>query len=156
MTRELERVGAGFVRTAPVRLVFTARASAPPEAVYAVLADTEGWPRWFKAVTGARPAADGLGRSITLRGGGRFLETVVAAEPAERYAYRVDAANVPGVRAMLEEWLLVPEGTGTRVRYTMAADGTPVFRAALRLAGPALGRSFRGAVRGLDRQADRA
>ncbi|MGY1452770.1 hypothetical protein [Streptomyces sp. SS8] len=73
MTRELERVGAGFVRTAPVRLVFTARAAEPADAVYAVLADTEGRPRWFKAATGARPTADGLGRRITLRGGGRFL-----------------------------------------------------------------------------------
>ncbi|SFK84365.1 hypothetical protein [Streptomyces pini] len=47
MTREPERVGAGFVRTAPVRLVFTARAAAPPEAVCAAAAASwrRSWPR---------------------------------------------------------------------------------------------------------------
>ncbi|GAA3630255.1 hypothetical protein ACG5V6_22105 [Streptomyces chitinivorans] len=62
MTREPERVGAGFARTAPVRPVltvrpvFAARAAAPPEAVHAVPAGAEGRPRVVPAARHSRGA----------------------------------------------------------------------------------------------------
>lgn len=149
MARKLRPVGLEFVETAPVRLSFTAVVGAAPDEVYGALADeTEAWPTWFSAVTSARPTA--VGREVRLRGGVRFDETVVAAEPGVRYAYRIDATNAPGVRAMLEEWLLTPVvGGGTRVRWTMAVDGSAGVRAAMRLARPGVGSSFRGAAKRL-------
>ncbi|MFB0632051.1 SRPBCC family protein [Streptomyces sp. AB3(2024)] len=187
MTRRLRPVGLGFTEDAPTRLVFTARASAAPDAVYRALAEeVTGWPSWFRAVTLARPTGGGGGREVRLMGGVRFQETVMAADPGRRYAYRVDETNVPGVRALLEEWLLTPAdrspaaatapgtpgagtpaapgtpattsapgapGTatpGTLVRWTFAADGPPAFRLALAASRPALGHSFRTAVRTLD------
>lgn len=172
MTRRLRPVGLGFAEDAPTRLVFTARASAAPDAVYRALAEeVTGWPSWFRAVTLARPTGGGGGREIRLMGGVRFQETVMAADPGLRYAYRVDETNVPGVRALLEEWLLTPAdrspgtatgtaptpgtattaaGPGTLVRWTFAADGPPAFRLALAAARPGLGHSFRTAVRTLD------
>lgn len=174
MTRRLRPVGLGFAEDAPTRLVFTARASAAPEAVYRALAEeVTGWPSWFRAVTLARPTRGGGGREVRLMGGVRFQETVMAADHGLRYAYRVDETNVPGVRALLEEWLLTPAirspgtatttgtapgtpdapGTatpGTLVRWTFAADGPPAFRLALAAARPGLGHSFRTAVRTLD------
>ncbi|MFE2252145.1 SRPBCC family protein [Streptomyces lavendulae] len=165
MTRRLRPVGLGFAEDAPTRLVFTARASAAPDAVYRALAEeVTGWPSWFRAVTLARPTRGGGGREVRLMGGVRFQETVMAADPGLRYAYRVDETNVPGVRALLEEWLLTPAdhspgtatapgtaGTpGTLVRWTFAADGPPAFRLALTAARPGLGHSFRTAVRTLD------
>ncbi|MFD0023965.1 SRPBCC family protein [Streptomyces sp. NPDC058382] len=153
MARRLRSVDLDFVETAALRLVFTAEVSAPPDAVYRALADdVEGWPDWFTQVAAARPADDGAGRVVRLRGGIAFRETVVAAEPGLRYAYRVDESNAPGVQALLEEWLLTPAGTGTRVRWTFATDGSPLFRFALRGARPVLGRSFRDAVRNLGRR----
>ncbi|MER7510479.1 SRPBCC family protein [Streptomyces lavendulae] len=132
MTRRLRPVGLGFAEDAPTRLVFTARASAAPDAVYRALAEeVTGWPSWFRAVTLARPTRGGGGREVRLMGGVRFQETVMAADPGLRYAYRVDETNVPGVRALLEEWLLTPAdhspGTApgtTTTTGTPAAPGT--------------------------------
>lgn len=152
MAYRLRSVGPDYTETAPVQLAFTAEASAPPEALFGALADVEGWPRWFRQVADARPTADGTGREIRLRGGTRFRETVVAADPGERYAYRIDETNVPGLRALLEEWRLVPWHSGTVVRYTFALDGTAVTRASARLARPGLRRAFHDAVRLLDRR----
>ena len=153
MPRRLRPEGLDFVRTAPVRLVFATDMSAPPERVFRALAeDVPGWARWFPAVTSAEPLEGGAAREVRLRGGTRFRETVLAAEEPEVYAYRVDTTNAPGVGALVEEWRLAAAGAGTRVQWTFAADGTGAFRAVLRLARPGLGRSFRGAVKRLDRR----
>ncbi|MBL1096750.1 SRPBCC family protein [Streptomyces coffeae] len=151
MTHRLRSVGLEYAETAPLRLVFVAEAQAPPGAVFTALADTEGWPRWFRQVSAARATDGGEGREIRLRGGVRFRETVMAAEPAKRYAYRIDETNAPGLRALLEEWTLAPSGGGTMVRYVFALDGPPPLRFAARLARPGVGRTFREAVRTLDR-----
>ena len=153
MARQLRPVGLDFVPSAPVRLVFARVVSTSPEAVFRALAeDVAGWPEWFSAVTLARPTEGGARRQILLKGGTRFQETVIAAEPAEVYTYRVDETNAPGVRALVEEWRLTPHGTGTRVQWTFAADGTAPFRFALKLGRPGLGRAFRDAVVKLDRR----
>ncbi|MER5728780.1 SRPBCC family protein [Streptomyces sp. NPDC002138] len=151
MARRLRPVGLDFIETAPVRLVYTAEASASPESVYRALAEeVTGWPSWFRAVSLARPTLGGAGREIKLVGGVRFQETIMAADAERRYAYRVDQTNAPGVRALLEEWLLSPSGSGTRVQWTFAADGSTPFRLGLTAARPGLGHSFRTAVRTLD------
>ncbi|MET9322312.1 SRPBCC family protein [Streptomyces sp. NPDC003038] len=151
MAHRLRLVGLDFLENAPTRLTFAAEAAAAPEAVYRALAEeVEGWPQWFKAVTLARPTRGGAGREIKLLGGVRFQETVMAADPERRYAYRVDATNTPGARALVEEWRLTPAGAGTHIRWTFAADGTTPFRLALAAARPGLGHSFRTAVRTLD------
>jgi uncharacterized protein YndB with AHSA1/START domain len=153
MARRLRPVGIEFVETAPVRLVFAREISASPDAVFRALAeDVPGWTEWFGAVTLARPLADGARREIRLKGGTRFQETILAAEEPEVYAYRIDVTNAPGARAMAEEWRLAPAGTGTRVRWTFAADGTAPFRLVLTLARAGLGRAFRDAVTSLDRR----
>ncbi|MEU6388421.1 SRPBCC family protein [Streptomyces sp. NPDC046939] len=151
MARRLLPVGPDFVETAPLRLVFAREVSAPPEAVYrALVDDVPGWPQWFSAVTFARLLDGGTRREVHLKGGTRALETIVAAEPDTRYAYRVDRINVPGVRALLEEWRIVGVPGGARVQWTFAADGTAAFRAVLRLGRSGLGRAFRDAVGALD------
>ncbi|MCX4759801.1 SRPBCC family protein [Streptomyces sp. NBC_01275] len=142
-----------FVGTAPVRLVFAREVSASPEQVFRALAeDVSGWSEWFPAVTSIEPLDGGAGRDVRLKGGGRFRETVLAAKAPEVYAYRVDLANAPGLRALVEEWRLTPAGTGTRVQWTFAADGSGAVRAVLRLARSGLGRAFRDAVTRLDRR----
>ncbi|RPF31159.1 SRPBCC family protein [Streptomyces sp. TLI_185] len=153
MAHRLRPVGLDFVDTAPVRLVFAQEISAAPEAVFHALNDdVPGWAEWFAAVTHARSLDGGAGRDIRLKGGGRFRETVIAAKEAEVYAYRVDVTNAPGARALAEEWRLIPAGTGTRVRWTFAADGTAPFRFVVKAARAGLGRAFRDAVTSLDRR----
>ncbi|MER6388068.1 SRPBCC family protein [Streptomyces sp. NPDC059382] len=155
MARRLRPVGLDFIEVAPVRLVFEARAAATPEAVYRALAEeVTGWPDWFRAVTLARPTEGGAGREVRLTGGVRFRETIMAAEPERRYAYRADETNAPGLQALLEEWLLSAAGprasSGTLIRWTFAADGPAPFRVALKAARPGLDHAFRSAVRALD------
>ncbi|BCM71969.1 MULTISPECIES: SRPBCC family protein [Streptomyces] len=157
MARRLRPVEIDFVGAAPVRLVFARNIAAPPDRVFQALAeDVSGWPQWFSAVTLARATDGGAGREIRLRGGTRFAETVLVAKAPEVYAYRVDATNAPGARALVEEWRLTPHGTGTRVRWTFAADGTAPFRFVLVLARAGLKRAFRDAVTSLDRRLSRA
>jgi uncharacterized protein YndB with AHSA1/START domain len=153
MARLLRPVGLDFARTAPVRLVFAREITARPDAVYRALADdVPGWSEWFSAVSRARPLDGGARREVRLTGGVRFRETVVAAEPNEVYAYRVDETSAPGLRALLEEWRLAPVGAGTRVQWTFAADGPAVLRSVLKSARGGLARAFRGAVTELDRR----
>ncbi len=153
MAHLLREVRLDFVGTAPVRHVFAREISAPPDTVYGALAeDVPGWTEWFSAVTLARPLDDGARREVRLKGGTRFEETILAAKSPETYAYRVDVTNAPGARAMVEEWRLVPAGTGTRVQWTFAVDGTAPFRFAFGLARPGLGRAFRDALTALDRR----
>ncbi|WP_019075125.1 SRPBCC family protein [Streptomyces hokutonensis] len=157
MAHRLRPVGVDFVETAPVRLVFAREITAPPEAVFHALAeDVAGWSEWFSAVTSARPTEDGTGREVRLLGGTRFEESVLVAKSPETYAYRVDATNAPGARALVEEWRLTPGAAGgTRVQWTFAADGNAVFRGVVRLARPGLGRAFKGAVAALDRRLEK-
>ncbi|MFF9348981.1 SRPBCC family protein [Streptomyces sp. NPDC014734] len=151
MSRPLRPVGIDFVESAPLRLVYAAELSASPEDVYRALADdVPGWPLWFTAVTAARPLEEGTGREVRLRGGTVMRETILAAQPCERYAYRGDEVNAPGLRALAEEWLITPVGAGTRLRWTFAADGSGPFRFALRLGRAGVGRAFRDAARRLD------
>ncbi|MYT28800.1 MULTISPECIES: SRPBCC family protein [unclassified Streptomyces] len=153
MPRRLRPVPLDFAGSAPLRLVFTAEVAAPPKAVYAALADdVPGWADWFTGVARIAPTPDGRGREVRLTGGGRFRETIMAAEPAARYAYRVDTTNAPVLRALLEDWRLTPAGDGTRVRWTYAADGPALFRWLMPLARPALAHAFRRSLRSLDRR----
>ncbi|MFE6223977.1 SRPBCC family protein [Streptomyces sp. NPDC057854] len=153
MPRRLRPVELDFTGAAPVRLAFEAVLQAPPPAVYrAIAVEVGSLPAWFAPVASAVPLDDGARRTIRLRGGVRFEETILAAEPDLRYAYRVDLTNAPAVSALAEEWALAPSGAGTRLRWTMAADGPAAFRAGLRLASPGLGVSFRRAASALDRR----
>lgn len=153
MAHRLTPVHLDFADSAPLRLVFTAEVRASPGAVYRALAeDVEEWPAWFTAVASARPTGQGTGREVRLRGGTRFQETIMSAEPGQRYAYRIDETNAPGVRAMLEDWRLAPTPSGTRVQWTMAVAGNAPVRLVLRLARPGVARAFRDAVRKLDRR----
>ncbi|CAM5304655.1 Carbon monoxide dehydrogenase subunit G OS=Streptomyces violarus OX=67380 GN=FHS41_005152 PE=4 SV=1 [Streptomyces violarus] len=149
MAHRLRPVGLDFVGTAPVRHVSEREISAPVEAVVPRAGGRARLgPRWFAQVTAARPIDGGKGRDIRLMGGVRFRESVIAAEGPEVYAYRVDVTNVPGVRAIAEEWRLAPAGTGTRVRWTFATDGTAAYRLALRPVRAAQAKAFRDAGHG--------
>ncbi|MFD9904305.1 SRPBCC family protein [Streptomyces sp. NPDC059063] len=153
MRRRLRPVGLDFLTAAPLRHVFAREVAAPPEDVYRALAvDVEQWPAWFPSVTRARPTRGGEGREIRLQGGIRFEETILAAEAPERYVYRVDASNVPGLRALVEEWHLTPTATGTRVRWTFAVRAMGVPYLVVKFGRKGFDRSFQDAVAHLERR----
>lgn len=96
----------------------------------ALARDVAGWTAWFRVLTLARPLDGGAGREIRLLGAARFRETILAAEEPDVYAYRVDVTNVPGARAMVEEWRLEPPGRahGCAGRWRWTASRRSAWR----------------------------
>ena len=129
MARRLRPVELDFVESAPLRLVFAAEVSASPRRCTGARRgcrglDLAGSPRSPRP----RPPAGARAARSRLKGGVLFAETILATDPGERYAYRVDETNAPGLRALLEEWRLTPTATGTRVQWTFAADAPAPMR----------------------------
>ncbi|MFI0968003.1 SRPBCC family protein [Streptomyces sp. NPDC021080] len=130
---------------------------APPDAVFRELAETPyGWPAWFPGFASAGYVGDppygaGTSRRVRLVGGVHALETVLVSNPVRRFAYRVEEAGVPGVRAMMEDWQLTPSRYGgTILHWTIALDVGQPLRAVWRGSRPLLVRAFRRAARRLD------
>jgi hypothetical protein len=55
-------------------------------------------------------------------------ETILAFDPGKRFAFRVDATNLPALAALVEEVTLEPAGSGTRVVYRQALAPKPWLR----------------------------
>lgn len=122
----------GFVERAPLVVRAEVTVPAPPEAVWPALGDAPAWMEWFTGMDDARwtsppPHAAGSTRSVRVMGLAAD-ETILAFDPGKRFAFRVDAANVPVLGALVEEVTLAPAGTGTRVVYRQALELRPWLR----------------------------
>lgn len=157
----LAEVEIAFADDAPLRLVLHAEVAATPDQVYAALSDDPATWTWFPGLQGGRfPAgtnAVGDPREVRI-GGTTVAETILAADPGRRWAYRVDAMQIPIARALVEVWDLeeVPETStrppATRIVYTFALDPS---RLSARTAGPTgavIAALFAKAARNLDRR----
>jgi uncharacterized protein YndB with AHSA1/START domain len=124
-------------------LVVETRSDAPPETVFAVLADTEGWVRWSKKTKSAvleQPGAtdrEGVG-AVRAFQNGRTLsrEEVLEYDPPRRFVYTL-LSGLP-LREYRSEVDLTPDGTGTRIRWSSSFEperpGTGwLYRFALRV-----------------------
>ncbi len=124
---------------------------ASPEAVWPAFADASAWPSWFSGMKDAHytsPAPHGVGstRYVDVQGL-RADETILAFDVGRRFAFRVDSANVPVLRALVEVITLEPVGAATRVVYRQALEPKPWLRPLLPLLRRQMGRGLR---RGLD------
>lgn len=155
----LEPVGLEFVEHAPATFRFSATVGAPVGAIFDRLADASSWPQWFPSLksseyVSAPPHGVGSKRMVSLAGGGRFAETILAFDSERRYTWRVDSTNAPVFRALVEDWTIEPnpEGTSCQVRWRFAYTPRTLFRAMSPLAPTAMGRVFRAATTRLERQ----
>ncbi len=90
-------------------------------------------------------------RHLRVVGGLRFHEAVIAWDPGERFAYRVEETNAPGIDALIEEWKLIPlSQTQTRVSWTMAADGPRPVRLVMRAGRSRVDKTFGKAMQQLE------
>lgn len=111
--------------------------AAPPEKVYAFVADPRGWPQWSvwnqrdpaMAITYSGPAS-GVGAAWTWRSRseGDGTMTFTSVEPGRRVAFELRLADF--ATASHGELHFTPEGTGTRVTWTMTGDtgANPLYR----------------------------
>ena len=115
-----------WIDHAPVQVTRTRRIAASRDRVWDVIADHARWPEWFDALTLVEPLepAEGVGghrrvhiRSIAVE------EEFLAWEPGVRFAFTVTHSTKPGIRSMVEDVRLVPDGdVATTVSYTQAID----------------------------------
>jgi uncharacterized protein YndB with AHSA1/START domain len=156
----LAEVELAFADDAPLRLVLHAELAATPDEVYGALSDDPATWTWFPGLQGGRfPAGtNGVGDPREVRiGGTTIAETILAADPGRRWAYRVDAMQIPIAKALVEVWDLaeVPatstRAAATRIVYTFALEPN---RLSARTAGPTgavIATLFAKAARNLDR-----
>lgn len=132
--------------------------SAPPDLVFAVLADGPGWAGWAPGLKAAsyecegEPAPHGLG-AIRRFGVGRgpvSREQVVAYEPPSRFSYVALSGPLPWKGYEAEVRLVPgPSGVGTRI------DWTGSFRSRVPGLGAFIHRMVRGFAEGLVAESER-
>ena len=156
---ELQPVEIDFLDVAPRRWVAKARLQAPRDAVWGAFADPATWRHWFPDVLeasypGSTPP-HGVGtRRFSHVGRQYYEETMLAWDDGVRWAYRIDRTTLPISTAHVECTEFEDDGTGTRLRWTLAAKP----RMMLQLTGPfmegTLQRLLARATRNLDRYLD--
>jgi uncharacterized protein YndB with AHSA1/START domain len=146
-----------FLDRAPKRWDFEEPVAAPPEAVFdAISADPSTW-TWFPGLSrdakyhGDAPHGVGSKREVSMAGT-TYRETILAWDPPVRWAYRVDECSAPIARALVEDWVIAPEGAGSVVRWTFTIDPRALFTAGLPVAGKLMGSLFAKAMRNLSEQ----
>jgi uncharacterized protein YndB with AHSA1/START domain len=151
MRFSLRREDLSFVERAPVVVRAEVSVPASPAAVWPAFADAPAWVDWFTGMQDAHytsPAPYGVGSTRSVRVMGLVAdETILAFDPGKRFAFRVDAANLPMLRALVEVVTLEADGAGTRVVYRQALEPKPWLRPLLPLLR---GQMERGLRRGLD------
>jgi hypothetical protein len=126
---------------------------APVERVFAAISgDAASWSEWFPGVSaGGQDGVPALGthRWVKVQGT-RYDETVIVWEEPTRWAFRVDATNVPMAKALVEQWTMRADGDATAVRWTFAMEPALFFKVTGAFAPVIMGRLFRRAMRNLE------
>jgi Polyketide cyclase / dehydrase and lipid transport len=137
-----------WVTSAPVRISREIDLSASPTAVFEVLADHDGWPSWFAGMTRTRVdgASSGMGalRTVWL-GVSRVQERFLVWDPGRRFSFAIVKSNLPGMRAMVEDWKLAPAGPGSRLSIDIGIQPAGPLRLAPGVLRAVVSRMTRGA-----------
>jgi uncharacterized protein YndB with AHSA1/START domain len=127
----------GYALSPEFRAVRSTVVNAPPDKVYALLADPREWKRWTvwnqrdpsMAVTYSGPASGaGAGWAWQSKSEGDGKMTFTAAEPGKRIGYELFFPDFGTTSTGALE--LAPEGNGTKVTWSMNGNmgSNPLFR----------------------------
>jgi carbon monoxide dehydrogenase subunit G len=148
-----------WAETAPVQNEGTARCTASPDAVWAVLIDQERWPEWFttlKSVTVTSPTM-GVGGTRTVSLTGMTVdEELIAWEPGHLFAFTGVSCKPGMFKELVEQCVIEPiDGGGCQVTWKQSlTPGNAVYGAMLKAGRTALLKSLTNGMTNLARQAE--
>ncbi len=155
--RDLDQQAIDWIDRAPVSAIGTAVSSAPPDAVFAVLADHVRWPEWFPNVRKVEVIgpASGVGARRRVHIPGAFVEEeFIVWEPGVRWSFTGTGARPGFLRALVEDCRLEPTPSGgTSISYGMHFA---VPRGLARLAPLSVGPLRKNLTKAMGRLATRA
>jgi ribosome-associated toxin RatA of RatAB toxin-antitoxin module len=138
-----------WLPTAPIRIEREMVLEATAGQAFEVLADIGTWPRWFTGMAEVvvESPASGVGATRIVKAGAtRIRERFLVWEPDRRLVLALAHSNVPGMRALVEEWLLEPiDETHTRLRLSAGVEVVAVLRPFSKLVRNVVTRQITGA-----------
>jgi hypothetical protein len=147
-----------FFSTAPYRVIATEVVHRPAGLIFdAIASDPAGWGDWFPGFshagryTTSPPHAPGSRRRVKM-GGVAYDETILAWDPPERWAFRVDRATLPFAYALAEDYQVSDHDVYSIVQWTFAIDPKPLLRPAMPALKPAIPAVFRRAMTNLSKK----
>jgi len=141
-----------WIDQAPVRASRSRRIAQPASVVWAAIADHDGWTSWFPRLRAVEPGpvAEGVGGTRRVDVGALAVdEEFLAWEPERRFAFTVTSSTRPGLRSMVEDIRITPEGpSACTVTYTMALE-PPAARVLKPVLEPVLRKTIADGLAGL-------
>jgi len=123
-----------WIDAAPIRVERTVEIEAPPEAVWARIADHATWPEWFTALDSVvilgSPTGVGGGRRVTAKKL-TIDEEFTAWDENEHFAFAVVRSKLPILESMAESIRIEPTADGCRVVYRQGLQAKRGFGKAL-------------------------
>jgi hypothetical protein len=137
----LEPADEGFLTTAPLLLRFEKHYDAPVEQVWESLQSDESLAAWGNTVssltwTSPRPFGVGSTREVGT-GPMRVREHFFRWDEGRGYSFYVTEANAPLFRRFAEDYVVLPDGTGTRFLWTVAVEPRHALRLPFKVLAPA-------------------
>jgi carbon monoxide dehydrogenase subunit G len=142
----LESADADLFTTAPHVFVYEAHFAAPPQRVWESLASDESIAAWGSSVssvtwTSPRPLRVGATREVGL-GPSKVHEHFYRWDEGHGYAFYVYEANAPLFRRFAEDYVLEPDGDGTRFIWKVAIEPKPALALPFKALAPVLKAAF--------------
>jgi uncharacterized protein YndB with AHSA1/START domain len=155
----------GFFLPGTFTVVRSAEIAAPPDKVYALVADPRGWKQWsawnkrdpqMQIVYGGPPSGVGAKWEWKSKSQGDGAMTFTAAEPGRRVGFDLYFPDF-GTTSK-GELLFEPRGAGTRVTWTMNGDmgKNPLFHWFALAADSMVGKDFDEGLAGLKTAAEKS
>ena len=123
-----------WIDAAPIRVERTIDIAAPPEAVWARIADHATWPEWFTALDSVvilgSPTGVGGGRRVTTMKM-TLDEEFTAWDENEHFAFAIVRSMLPILDLMAESVRIEPTDDGCRVVYRQGLQAKRGFGKAL-------------------------
>jgi hypothetical protein len=138
----LESADADVFTTAPHVFVYEQHYAASPERVWESLASDESLSEWGSTVSSLtwlskRPFGVGTIREVGL-GPSKVHERFFRWDEGRGYSFYVYEANAPIFRRFAEDYVVEPEGDGTKFTWTVAVDPKPALALPFKAFAPVL------------------